>query len=157
VVLGVVGDAEIDAELTRDRTAAGEQQAATARAARPDPAAKAAAWAALVDSDTLSNRLVSSTASGFWQPEQLDLGRPYVDGYFAALAEVWRTRTPEIARLLTTLLYPSLLVEPATLERTDAYLADDYAPAGRCRLLTERRDDVARALRARGCDRAAAT
>jgi aminopeptidase N len=156
-VLGVVSAAEIDAELGRDRTAAGEQQAATARAARPDPAAKAAAWAAMVDSDTLSNRLVSSTAYGFWQPEQLELGRPYVDRYFEALAQVWRTRTPEIARLLTTQLYPSLLVEPATLDRTDAYLATGDAPAGLQRLLSERRDDVARALRARGCDRAAAT
>ncbi len=157
VVLGAAGEAEIDAELAHDQTAAGEQQAATARAARPEPSAKAAAWAALIDSDTLSNRLVTSTASGFWQRDHLELGRPYVDRYFDALADLWRTRTSEIAHQLTTLLYPALLVEPETLERTDAFLATDGLPTGLRRLLSERHDEVARALRAQACDRSATT
>jgi len=155
VDLGAAGDSEIDAELDRDRTATGEQQAAAARAGRPDAAAKAVAWAALVDSNALSNRLVTSTAGGFWRSEQLALCRPYVDRYFAALAQIWRTRTPEIARQLTTLLYPSLLVEPATLARTDVHLSTADLPTGLRRLLGEHRDDVARALRARACDSAA--
>jgi len=155
VDLGAAGDSEIDAELDRDRTATGEQQAAAARAGRPEAAAKAAAWAALVDSNALSNRLVTSTAGGFWRSEQLALCRPYVDRYFAALAQIWRTRTPEIARQLTTLLYPSLLVEPATLARTDVHLSTADLPTGLRRLLGEHRDDVARALRARACDSAA--
>ena len=33
------------------------------RAARPDAAAKASAWAALIDDDTLSNRLLFATAA----------------------------------------------------------------------------------------------
>lgn len=152
MVLGAAGEADVEAELDRDRTATGEQEAATARAARPDPAAKVAAWTALLDGDTLSNRLVTSVAQGFWQRDQLELGRPYVDRYFDVLAEVWRTRTPEIAQQLTTLLYPTLLVEPATVERTDDYLAADGLPAGLRRLLSERRDEVSRALRARARD-----
>ena len=34
---------------------------------------------------TLSNRLVEATADGFWQPEQLELTRPYVARYFAEM------------------------------------------------------------------------
>ena len=42
---GAAGPAEIDAELDRDPTDAGERRAATCRAAIPDAAAKEAAWA----------------------------------------------------------------------------------------------------------------
>ena len=45
---GAAGAAEIDAELDRDPTDAGERRAATCRAAIPDAAAKEAAWQAIV-------------------------------------------------------------------------------------------------------------
>ena len=155
-VLGVADDEAIKAELDRDQTDLGEQHAAAARAAQPAAAAKAAAWRRLTDSDALSNRLVESTARGFWQREQLELGRPYVERYFAALPDLWQTRTQETLRQLVTLLYPTLLVEPSTLEATDAFLAAGDVPPPVRRLLAERRDEVTRALRARECDEAAA-
>ncbi len=151
VVLGAAGEKEIDAELDRDRTAAGEQHAAAARASRPEPAAKAAAWQAMIDGDSLSNRQLTSTGRAFWQREQLDLGRPYIERYFAALPDIWRTRTPEIVNQLVISLYPTLLVEPQTLEWTDAFLAREDVPITVRRLLAERRHEVVRALRARKC------
>src|SRR5690606_24540336 len=48
VAPGAAGDAEIEAELARDGTAAGQREAATARALRPTAAAKEEAWQLLV-------------------------------------------------------------------------------------------------------------
>src|SRR6185436_16291920 len=93
VVLGAAGPAEIDAEFERDRSATGEQWAARCRAAVPDAEAKAAAWRAIVEDVSLSNRLVEMTASGFWQPEQLGLLAAYVPRYFAEMPAMMRLRS----------------------------------------------------------------
>ena len=74
--------------------------------------------------------------------------RPYVDRYFAVLATLWDERGGDLARGLVDALFPRALVEEATVEATDAYLATHRpAPALR-RLLLEAREDVARALNA---------
>jgi aminopeptidase N len=52
-------------------------------------------------------------------------------------------------------LYPTLLVSPAVVARTDAYLAGSDVPPALARLLLEGRDGVNRALRARARDAAA--
>jgi aminopeptidase N len=155
VVMGRAGLDEIDAELAQDPTAAGERHVASCRAARPVPEAKADAWHALVESDELPNAVQAAVLGGFAQPEQVELLTPYVEPYFDSIAELWATRTAEIAQNLVVGLYPTLLVSPAVVERTDAYLSDnDVAPALR-RLLLEGRDGVVRALRARARDAAA--
>ncbi len=152
VARGVYGMDEIDAELARDRTATGEKRAATARSARPTPEAKAAAWAAVMDSDTLSNHLLVATMGGFWIADQDDLTRPYVDRFFAEIADIWRTRTFDTAQTITQMLFPYAIIEPATVAAVDAYLAgQDPGPALR-RALVEGRDGLVRALRARAKD-----
>ena len=83
--IGAIAEDDITAEHARDVTSTGAESAATARAALPSSAAKAAAWEAAVESDTLSNHMIRATMRGFWQVEQLDLLRPYVDRYFSAL------------------------------------------------------------------------
>ena len=50
---GRAGDAEIDAELARDETDAGQRHAAACRAAIPDAEHKAAAWVLLAESEDL--------------------------------------------------------------------------------------------------------
>ena len=152
-VLGAVGEHEIQREYERDTTSAGALSAATARASLPVAAAKAAAWSDLIDSDALSNHLISATAAGFWHYEQVELGRSYVEKYFAEMPGIWRTRTTQIAVTLTTLLYPALLVDQSTLDLTDQALATEDLPAGLRRGLLEQRDDLARAVRARERDR----
>ena len=161
---GRVGEAEIDAELSRDRTTAGEENAAGARAALPTAAAKAWAWSSVVDRSDLPNRTqdsiiggrASAIGMGFVQAGQRDLLVPYVDRYFAALSDVWRTRTLEIARTIVSGLYPRLFVAPDTVAATDAYLASPDVPPSLRRLLVEGRDDVVRALAAQARDRASA-
>ena len=58
---GVAGENEISAELQRDPTSAGERHAATCRAAIPEPAAKLAAWEAIIAGDSMTNAVFRST------------------------------------------------------------------------------------------------
>ena len=152
---GRADDGAIDAELARDRTAAGEQHAATCRAARPTAAAKAEAWASVVESDKLTNYVQDAVIAGFVQSDQRELLAPFTAKYFAAVKGVWETRSHEIAQQIVVGLYPGLQVEQATLDATDAWLASaEPVPALR-RQIVEARDGVQRALRAQAADRAA--
>ncbi len=146
---GVADSSEIDRELDSDDTATGRRQAAAALAARPDAAAKADAWSSAVEGDELATVLQAAVIGGFAKIDQLDLLRPYVDRYFDSLLQVWEERTNETAQNVVIGLFPTLLAEQATVDRTDAWLAGhrDAAPALR-RLVGEARDGIARAIRA---------
>jgi aminopeptidase N len=152
VALGEADAAEIDAEQVRDDTATGRRQAATARSATPTIEAKEAAWAATVESDDLPNAMLVATVTGFAQPDQRELQRPFVDRYFDVLARVWNSRTNETAQTIALGLYPMLLVEQSTLDATDRFLLRDDIPAGARRLVNENRDGVARSLRCQARD-----
>ena len=154
------GAADADAlaaELARDDTASGKRHQVRCLAARPSAEVKARAWADVVEADTLSNALVEATISGFAQPGQRELLAPYAPRYFAMIERVWRERSIEIGMDVVRGLFPSWQVEQATLDAADEWLAGHAgaAPALR-RLVSEERDDLARALRAQVCDEAAA-
>jgi aminopeptidase N len=155
VVLGAASDAEIQAELERDPTAAGQRHADAARAARPTPEAKADAWRRAVEDESLPNAVQAAIIGGFWNAEQTQLCEPYVEKYFEVIGDVWRNRTSEMAQQIVIGLYPTLLVSPKVVERTDVYLQDPDVPPSLSRLLLESRDGVLRALRARARDAAA--
>ncbi len=155
VASGRAGEDAIEAELDRDGTAAGERHAFAARASIPTAEAKAATWAAVVERNDLPNALQAASIAGFAQPEQPDLLRAYVEPYFACLMDVWTNRTHEIAGNIVEGLYPAMLVEQATLDRTDAYLEGTEVPPALRRLLLEGKDSIARALRGRIRDAAA--
>ncbi len=145
--LGRADADRLDAELREDPTAAGERQHAAALAARPLAAAKEQAFAVLTEQAELSNDLARAVAGGFWQYGQEELLRPWAERYFAALPEIWASRGPAVALQITRLLYPQL-DEPETLTLTDAFLAAAERPPGCRRVVLERRDETARALRA---------
>ncbi len=148
-VLGAAGADVIEAEFARDRSALGEQWATRCRAARPDPEAKAAAWASIITDAALSNRLVEVTASGFWQTEQIDLVRPYVARYFAEMPAMMRMRSGMSAERTAGAAYPHLVVEPETRKLAADLLArDDLDPILR-RVVLDADDDLRRALAAR--------
>ena len=115
-VLGA--DVDIAAEVERDRSAAGREHAARCRAARPDPAAKAAAWRSIVDGTGQSHRLLIATANGFWQPEQEELTREYVPRYFAELPTLVDRYTPQLLGRLAETAYPRFAV---ALEKHDEH------------------------------------
>ncbi|MGW4441128.1 aminopeptidase N [Streptomyces sp. NPDC004596] len=154
--VGRFDEAEIAAEYERDRTAAGERHAATARAARPTPEAKAEAWASVVDSDKLPNAVQEAVIGGFVQTDQRELLAPYTERYFEVLKDVWNARSHEMAQQIAIGLYPAVQVSEDTLARTDAWLASAEPGAALRRLVSESRSGVERALRAQAADAATA-
>ncbi|MBC9712088.1 aminopeptidase N [Streptomyces sp. TRM66268-LWL] len=150
-VLGAIDDDVIEAELLHDPSASGQEGAARCRAALPDPAAKEAAWEAMFGGgDTLSNYLFVATAQGFWQPEQLDLVRPYVTRFFTDAVATAKRRGPALADGIGRHAVPIAVVEPATLELGERCLAEAEVPPPLRRRLADHMDDLARALRVRG-------
>ncbi|MEW2349615.1 aminopeptidase N [Streptomyces sp. NPDC006684] len=146
---------EIDAEFAKDRTAAGERHAATARAARPTEEAKAEAWASVVESDTLPNAVQEAVIFGFVQTDQRELLAPYTEKYFSSVGAAWNSRSHEMAQQIAVGLYPALQVSEETLAATDAWLASAEPSDALRRLVTESRAGVERALRAQSADAAA--
>jgi aminopeptidase N len=148
---GVAGPDEIEAELASDRTDAGERYAAGCLAAIPTAEAKAAAWAK-VTSGELPNATFRAVLRGFSDLDQDDLLAPYADRYFEALAGQWLDGATDMAQFFAQVAYPDSVVTQEAIDATDSYIERTApAPALR-RLLIERRDDVARALRCRERD-----
>ncbi|GAA0329268.1 aminopeptidase N [Streptomyces blastmyceticus] len=153
---GRADEKAIAAELERDKTSAGEQHAASARAARPTAEAKAETWASVVESDKLPNAVQEAVIGGFVQPDQRELLAPYSEKYFSVIKGIWESRSHEIAQQIAVGLYPVLLVSQATLDATDAWLAAAEPNAALRRLVTESRAGVERALKAQAADAASA-
>ena len=153
VVTGEAGEAEIGAEHERDRTAAGERHAAACTAAIPTAAAKAAAWERIVSGD-MANAVYRATLGGFVEPDQADLLVPYADRYFAEVGRIWQEWSSDMSQTFAEVAYPFLVIEQSTVDRTEAYISDEKPPPALARLLSEGRDGVARALRARAKDAA---
>ncbi len=110
----------------------------------------------MVEADEpLPNAVQEAVIGGFVQTDQRELLAPYTEKYFAAVKQVWESRSHEMAKQVAMGLFPSLQISQATLDATDAWLASaDPAPALR-RLVGESRSGVERALRAQEADRAA--
>ncbi|WP_406494127.1 aminopeptidase N [Streptomyces sp. NBC_00846] len=151
---GVFEEDEIAGEYERDRTAAGERHAATARAARPTEEAKAEAWASVVESDKLPNAVQEAVIAGFVQTDQRELLAPYTEKFFAAVKGVWESRSHEMAQQIAVGLYPAIQVSQATLDATDAWLSSAEPSAALRRLMSESRSGVERALKAQAADAA---
>ncbi|MFF5859070.1 aminopeptidase N [Streptomyces sp. NPDC012751] len=152
--VGRFDEAEIAGEYERDRTAAGERHAATARAARPTAEAKAEAWASVIDSGRLPNAVQEAVIGGFVQTDQRELLAPYTDKYFEVVKGIWETRSHEIAQQVAVGLYPAVQVSRDTLAKTDAWLSSADPNAALRRLVSESRAGVERALRAQAADAA---
>ncbi|MBF6051919.1 hypothetical protein GO002_08435 [Streptomyces eurocidicus] len=148
-VLGATTPAAIDAELVRDPSATGREGAARCHAALPGTAAKEAAWEAMYGRDDLSNYLFTATAQGFWQPEQLDLVRPYRDRYYTDAVALATRRGPALADLAGRHGFPYALVEERTRELGEECLRTDGPTPALRRKLADQLDDLDRALKIR--------
>jgi aminopeptidase N len=145
VTRGAAGEPQIEAELARDPTDAGERRAAACRAAVPTPAAKQAAWD-LIISGTLPNAMFRAVLSGFADPEHVELLRPYHQRYFQEVTRIWREWSSDMAQWFATNAYP-IADTPDVIEATDELIARASPPPALRRLLVEGRDQLARALR----------
>jgi aminopeptidase N len=148
------GTAEIDAELARDATDAGERHAATCRAAIPTAEAKREAWRALVSGE-LTIAMFRATLAGFVDLDHPELMEPYRAEYFDAVGGAWRDWSSAMAQDFVSGAYLVGALSPETVAATDEYIARAEPPAALRRLLIEGRDDVLRALRCQARDRQA--
>jgi aminopeptidase N len=156
--LGALGPADIEAELERDPSAAGQRHAATARALQPLAEAKAEAWRLAVVDDAVPNAVQEAVIRGFAHSSQGELIAPYIARYFAEVEGVWQRRASELAQNVVIGLFPTwtVAITPETVAAADEFLDRANLPAALRRLVGEGRADVLRALRARAIDAAAA-
>jgi aminopeptidase N len=147
--LGAAGPADIDAELARDPSAAGEQGAAHCRAALPDADAKAAAWQAVFHDDSRSNYLLTSTAQGFWQVEQQELLADYPARFYPEAIALAARRSPNAATVVGRWGFPSTAVSTEALALGRAALDEPAVTPALRRTLADQVDDLSRALRVR--------
>lgn len=147
-----VGESEIDAALEKDNTSNGQQAAARARAALPSAEAKHAAFSAMADSDKLSNVIVRGLTVGFQHVNDPSSLTGLVEPYFAALNDIWKSRSYKIAETFAQGLYPAPLASQDLVDATNAWLeANREVPALR-RMVIENLAGVERALRAQAAD-----
>jgi aminopeptidase N len=148
-VAGRAGDAEIDAELSRDATDAGRRHAAACRAAIGDPEHKAAAWRLAAESSEPGVEEALRVARAFNVPEHADLLRPYAEKYFQALPEIWANRDGLLRLFLGQALFPYTAASPELLQRVDEFLGQPHLDPALARVVGEGRDVAERALRSR--------
>jgi aminopeptidase N len=148
---GRAGLEQIDAELARDATDAGQRRAAAARAALPDPENKRQVWDEIV-AGRLPNAMFRATLTGFANPDQEELTAPYRDPFFDVLLDIWANWSSDMAKRFVAIGYTICPIEQETIRVTDRYISRNQPPAALRRLLVEGRDDVARALRCRERD-----
>ena len=154
--MGAATDQEIDDELSGDRTASGEREAAVARALVPTAGNKARVWAELTGDADLPNWLNRSLLTGFQTTKYVELTAPYATKFFDVVGDVWARSDSEPAQEFATFAYPTFQISPETIALTDEWLARDGQPPSLRRLVAEGRDGVVRALKARAKDIAAA-
>jgi aminopeptidase N len=148
-VLGAVGSPVIDLELRRDHTVEGSIHAAECRAALPDADTKADAWSAITGDESLSNYELEALCEGFWQPEQMALGEPYVERYFDEMPKTAAIRSGWVVQLSVQAAFPMFAVEQRTLDLAAAVAADGSATPGVRRAVIDSADEVRRALASR--------
>ena len=147
----------IDAEVTRDPTAAGRRHGAAASAARPQADVKHRAWREVLEDDTLPNITARAIIAGFVHPgqgpeKQATVLAPYTKHYFDAVTAVWERRSSEVAQTVVVGLYPSWDVSADGLAAADWFLGGLHVPPPLRRLVLEGRAGVERALKARAFD-----
>ncbi|MBF8188095.1 aminopeptidase N [Nonomuraea sp. K274] len=152
---GELTEADIEAELQRDPTATGERSAAQCRAAIPTAEAKAEAWERIVEGK-LANHIARAMISGFQDPHHTGLLVPYRERYFAEVGRIYQEWTFDQASTFAVGCFPSLLIEPATVQAAQDFLAAGQPPQALRRLVLEGADGVSRALRNREKDAASA-
>ena len=138
--------ARIDAELAHDHTISGQEQAASARAARPTAEAKAEAWELAMVRDDVPNETHRSVVLAFQAAGQDDVLTPYVDRYLAAVDTTWERLGSHKASTALEFIFPRPLASRELLAKVDAWLETSSANPGALRYVQEGRADVARYL-----------
>jgi aminopeptidase N len=147
VRLGAYGAAEIDAELARDRSTEGVNQAARCRAALPD--GKEAAWTRIMTDPTVGVKELLAAAEGFWHPIQAAATAPYAQRYFTDIAHTGEIRSGMVLGLTAHRIAPRFTVDADLIAPAEALIADESVVSGIRRQTADFLDDLRRAVEVR--------
>ena len=113
----------------------------------------AEAWRLAVDEPSVPNETHTQLCLQFWQLDQNAALEPYVDKWFDVMQQIaaqqngWGQRSLAIRRNVGELLFPRPLGDPALAARITDWLATTELTDSVRRMVSERLDDLARALR----------
>ncbi len=139
----------VEEQLRRDPSAAGRTHAAEARAARPEPQAKEAAWRSLMKPSELSAYELYASARGFFQPSQPDLCATYAERYFDEIPATEAFRSGWALGQVALFAYPLPHSEPEILARAEECLAATDLAAPVRRSIVDGTDKLRRAVHSR--------
>ncbi|WP_408647179.1 ERAP1-like C-terminal domain-containing protein [Tessaracoccus coleopterorum] len=142
---GTATDAELDAVLATDDTAAGRVARLRCWAARPSAEVKAEAWRRAHTAGGETNENVDALLAGFNAAGQAGLRAPWREPYFDSLLSVWHDHPIEIAMRLVRGGFP----DDDHVAGADWLAANPAAPATLRRLVKEGVHEAEVAVRAR--------
>lgn len=158
--MGQVGEPEITAELQRDNTISGSEQATGARAAIPTAEAKQATWQRATSDDSVPNETYRQLVSQFIQPNQAEVLSKYVDPYLDLCRAIdsregqWANAGHAQIQNALTWLFPSTeTIDGAWLDKLDGWIRQNNPGSTVRRVLAERADNARRALRCQAASR----
>ncbi|MGE0597997.1 MAG: aminopeptidase N [Dehalococcoidia bacterium] len=148
VAYGMPGaDERVAAEFARDSSDRGVRAKLRCETSVPTAEAKADAWAKFNGDGYGSLYLTGAAMSGFNWSEQRALLDPYVELFFAALPNIFRTKDKEFTSDYFRSLFPGYRVERELLARSEAVLTGygEELPV-LARMVKEANDDLLRAI-----------
>ncbi|MDI6908401.1 aminopeptidase N [Nocardioides sp.] len=135
-VLGATDRAELQAALDAEPTARSRVEHTRALASLPDPDAKAWAWERFTGRVDVPNYELEAAGVGMWRGEQEELLAPYVDRYFAEVADTARVRSGWVQADAAMWFFPLVFETTDTLERARELIArEDFELAMRRRVV----------------------
>ena len=142
--------AALAAQRAADPSERGECAAFRAEVSRPEPEAKAKAWARFAGDRTARLDLLREGMGAFHWHHQRELLRPYAERYFQDVVTSTSERDLHFGQAYVNALFPTLVVEPATVTAAKSLLEQRKdLPAHVRRALIERTAEVERALAVR--------
>ena len=155
---GSIGRDEVSAELERDNTISGAEQAAGVLSAMKDEQTKAEAWQRATAEPGIPNGTHRQVCVNFWQYDQDELLEPYQEKYLEVAEAIsegrdgWPERGHAAVEAVLTFLFP-VDADQAYVQRVDEWLGAAERSDQVTRTVRERRDALARALRAQEASR----
>jgi aminopeptidase N len=149
---GRVGPDQVDAELSRDDTISGRENAAAVLAMMPNAEAKRRAWEDAVVRDDVPNETQRGIAAAFYQPGQEEVLAEYRDKYLEIASTAWERLGVQRATVVLSYLFPRIPPSTETLDVVDRWLASEQADGAARRYVAEGRAEMARQLTAQARD-----
>ena len=135
-VLGETDRAELRAALDAEPTARSRVEHTRALASLPDAEAKAWAWELFTGRVDVPNYELEAAGVGMWRGEQEDLLAPYVERYFADVADTARVRSGWVLADAAMWFFPLVFETTDTLERARELIGrEDFDLAMRRRVV----------------------